>query len=127
MRIPAWLTQFVKSGEVSLFKNGKKIVELEIEGQEFTLNLEEASFLENLLKIGVKPEKKSIIKMLREQRKFAEKLREDGLTITISHKGIAVLKLGAGANPRFTRWLTFTKAIEVKSLGKLIEMLKELK
>lgn len=127
MQIPTWLVQLLKSGEVNILKDGRKIIELEIEEQGFTVNFEEISFLDELLKMGVKPEEKSILKMLREQKKFAERLKDDGLTITVSYKGKAALKLGAGANPRFTRWMTFSKAVEIKSLSRLISMFRELK
>ena len=91
------------------------------------IDLAEIGFVGYLLETGVEPEKKSILKMLKEQKSFAEKLKKDGLTITVSHKGKVALKLGAGANPSLTRLLTFSKAIEIKNVRKLIQIVKELR
>lgn len=91
------------------------------------IDLAEIGFVGDLLETGVEPEKKSILKMLKEQKRFAERLKKDGLTITVSHKGKVALKLGAGANPSLTRLLTFSKAIEIKNVRKLIQIIKELR
>ncbi|MFH1327235.1 MAG: hypothetical protein ABIH76_00035 [Candidatus Bathyarchaeota archaeon] len=91
------------------------------------VDLEELGFVKELLKISAEPEERSILKMLKEQKSFAENLKKDGLTLTVSRNGRAVLKLGADANPSLTRLLTFSKAIEITSMGKLIQIVKELR
>ncbi len=127
MQIPIWPLQLLKSGGVSVLKDGKKIFQLRIAEKVIDVDLEEIGFTGDLLKIGVKPEEKSILKMLKEQKSFAERLKKDGLTITVSHKGEAALKLGVSANPGLTQLLTFSKAFEIKSMGKLIHIVKGLR
>lgn len=127
MQIPSWPLQLLRSGGISILKDGKEIFQLKIEERVIAVNLEEIGLVGDLLKIGAKPEERSILKMLKEQKSFAERLKKDGLTITVSHKGKVALKLGAGANPSLTRLLTFSKAIEIKSMGKLIQIAKELR
>jgi len=127
MPIPSWPLQILKSGGVSVLKDGKKILQLKIEENVIDVSLEEIGLAGDLLKTGAKPEDRSIRAMLKEQKNFAERLKKDGLTITVSHKGKVALKLGADANPSLTRLLTFSKAIEIKSMAKLIQIAKELR
>jgi len=127
MQIPSWPLRLLRSGGISVLKDGKKIFQLKIEERVIDVNLEEIGLAGDLLKTGAKPEERSILKMLKEQKRFAERLKKDGLTITVSHKGKVALKLGAGANPSLTRLLTFSKAIEIKSMSKLIQIAKELR
>jgi hypothetical protein len=52
----------------------------------------------------------------------AEELSAAGLTVTLSYKGSVVVTLGSEANPKLSSMATGTKAIEINSTRKLMEL-----
>lgn len=125
-QIPLWLFQTFKSGEINLSTSGKESLQLKIENRRFGINLLRKELLKYMLS-EVKPEKTSILRMLAQLKNTAEKLKQNGLTITISHKDQIILTLGAEANPTLSKLVTRTNAIQVNNLTKLIGLIRELR
>ena len=55
-------------------------------------------------------------------KEVAEELSEAGITITLSYKDKVVATLGSEANPKLSSIVTGTKAIEINSPRKLVEL-----
>jgi hypothetical protein len=126
-QIPLWLFQTFKSGEIDLLTSGKENLQLRIENRRISLNLIRKELLKYILRLEVNPEETSILRMLTQLKNTAEKLKQNGLTITISHKDQIMLTLGAEANPTLSKLITRTNAIQVNDLTELIEVIRELR
>ena len=110
----------LRSGELSVLRGGRGILHLDIEDKRIGIDLQDIQPIGDLLNL-------LNLKKLKQLKGVAEKLREGGLTITVSHKGETALKLGAEANPRFARLITLSGAIEISSMDKLIQIIREAK
>jgi len=110
----------LRSGEISVLRGGREILHLNMEDKRIGIDLQDIQPIRDLLNL-------LNLKKLKQLKGVAEKLRKDGLTVTVSHKGDLALKLGAEANPRFARLITSSGAIEISSMGKLIQIIKEAK
>jgi len=110
----------LRSGEISVLRGGREILHLNMEDKRIGIDLQDIQPIRDLLNL-------LNLKKLKQLKGVAEKLRKDGLTVTVSHKGDLALKLGAEANPRFARLITLSGAIEISSMGKLIQIIKEAK
>jgi len=107
----------LRSGKISVLRDGREILHLNVEDKRIGIDLQDIQPIRDLLNL----------KKIKQLKGAAEKLRNDGLTITVSHKGDLALKLGAEANPRFARLITLSSAIEISSMGKLLQIIKEAK
>ena len=107
----------LRSGKISVLRDGREILHLNVEDKRIGIDLQDIQPIRDLLNL----------KKIKQLKGAAEKLRNDGLTITVSHKGDLALKLGAEANPRFARLITLSGAIEISSMGKLIQIIREAK
>jgi len=63
---------------------------------------------------------KSIKGKFTQLKDIAVELKDEGLTVTISYQGALVLTVDSEANPKFSRLVTRTNAIEINNLRKLI-------
>lgn len=120
MQIPVRLVQVLKSGEVNLFTDGTKILQLKIENNTIDVNWLKKEFLKDVLRVG---NEKSLLERLKLLKNDAEELKKCRRTITISHKGRIVLTLGSGANPTFSQSITRTNAIEINKLGEFLQLI----
>jgi len=90
------------------------------------LNFLQKKLLKTLLELGPEPEttEKSTLEKLKMLKNLAEELKQDKLTITVSHKGQTVLTLGYEAKPTISQIATGTNAIEVNNMIELIKLIK---
>ena len=79
-----------------------------------------------MLSLEANPEETSILSLLTQLKNTAEKLKQNGLTITISHKDQAILTLGAEANPTLSKLITRTNSIQVNDIAELLEVIRGL-
>ncbi len=117
-----WLVHILKSGEVSVFTDNMKTLQLKVENRKIDVNLMNKELLKTILRVGVEAKGKSLLERLTQLKNIAKELKRDGLTITISHRGCIVLTLGSGANPTFSQLVTRTNAIEINNLSKLMQL-----
>jgi hypothetical protein len=110
----------LKSGKVNLASSEEQLLQLSVKTHQINLNIVNNNFLKDVLKdsIGIR----SFRELLRQLRNAAEELKSEGVTITISYKGVIVLTLGSDAKPNFSQLITGTTEIEINNLRKLIQM-----
>ena len=120
--MPTWLGHVLKSGEVSLFTDHGKALQLKVENKKIDLNIIDRELLKVVLRSESGPKGKSLLDRLAQFKKIANELKDEGLTITISYEGRLVLTLGSDANPKLSKLITTTNAIEINNLIKLIQM-----
>ena len=114
------LTQILKSGEINLSANNQKLIQLTVKSKQIDLNIIDNKFLKELLKDNTKTT--SFLELLKQLKTIAEELKNQGVTITLSHKGVTMLKLGSDAKANFSQLITRTKKIEINNIKKLIQI-----
>jgi len=124
LQIPILLIHALKQGNISLQTNGVENIQLAIENNKMDLNFLQKEQLKALLELEAEMSEESILKRLKTLKNLAERLRQDGSTITISYKGQTILTLGYEAKPTLSRIVTWTNAIEVNNLIELIKLVK---
>ena len=114
------LSRVLKSGEVNVSANNEDLLQLTVKTNRIDLNIVDNRFLKSLLKDSRRT--MSFRDLLRQLRDAAEELRSEGVTTTISYKGVTVLTLGSDAKPRFSKLITGSAEIEINNLRKLIQI-----
>lgn len=119
-----WLGQTLTHGEIRLQTHGTENVKLQIENNKIDLDFLQGNLLKELLDLGAKMEEESILKRLKTLKDLAEKLKEKGWTMTISHKEQTIITLGKEAHPKTSQTITRTDAIEINNLVGLVKLVK---
>lgn len=120
MQLPAWLGHIVKSGEVTLFTGDAEALNLKAEDNKIELSIADKYFLKDALdSFG---SSSSIRGKLAQLKSIAEELKGEGLTVTLSYKGDRLVTMGLEANPKFSRLVTGTDAVEINNLRRLVEL-----
>lgn len=114
------LSCVLKSGEVNVSANNEDLLQIAVKTNRIDFNIVDNRFLKSLLKDSRRT--KSFRNLLRQLKNAAEELRSEGMTITISYKGVTVLTLGSDAKPKFSKLITGTAEIEINNLLKLIQI-----
>jgi hypothetical protein len=120
VQLPTWLGHVVKSGEVTLFTDDAKALQIKAEDNKIDLNAIDKEFLKDV--VGSAGSGASIRSKLAQLKSIAGELKDEGLTITLSYKGDRLVTIGAEAKPKFSRLVTRTDAVEINNLRKLLEL-----
>lgn len=120
MQLPTWLGQVIKSGEATLFTGDVEALKIKAEDNKIELKTDNKEFLKEF--VGSARSQKAIRNKLAQLKNVAGELKDEGVTYTLSYKGTRVLTIGLEANPKFSRALTRTNAIEINSMRKLLEL-----
>ena len=120
MQTLTFLTQILKSGEINLSANNQKLIQLTIKSNKIDLNIRDNKLLKELLTDNTKTA--SFLELLKQFKTLAEELKNQGVTITLSYKGVTMLTLGSDAKANFSQLITRTKKIEINNLQKLIQI-----
>ena len=113
------LLKLVKTGSLDVSENDKKTV---------TVSFGENKIIVDILDITFNiTSTKGILIRLSEARRFAKYLKEKNLTLCISNRGKIVMKLGKEANPKFSRIITQSGAVEITDLRELRRLDKRLR
>ncbi|HLN44807.1 MAG TPA: hypothetical protein VK209_03785 [Candidatus Sulfotelmatobacter sp.] len=133
----AALAGILKSGKVTVSTKDKEELEITAGNRRIDVNAEDKGLIKEVIsavresggKRGIAEtikEAPSTIEALNDMRELmadiAEELKQAGITVTLSYKGDLVVTVGAQANSKISRLITKTKALEINSLPKLIEM-----
>ena len=105
------LIKGIKTGSLYVSENGKKSLQIVADGDEKIVDI--IDFSSNI------PTTQEIFTKLSEAKKFAEKLKQQNITLRISHKGKMVMKLGKEANPKLSRLITRSDAVEITDIREL--------
>jgi len=137
MQLVDLVGQILQSGKVTIFTNDVKNAEINIANKKIDVNAVNKEFIkETLASIRKDDKKEGIRERIKESvsgiknatntldmfKDVAEELREAGITVTLSYKGDTVVTIGSDANPKISSIATRTKAIEINSTRKLIEL-----
>jgi len=117
--LPINLLRLVKTGSLDVSENNKKTITFSFSENKITVNI-----LDITLNISTT---KGILTRLSEAREFAKHLKEKNLTLCISHRGKIVMKLGKETNPKFSRMITQSEAVEITDLQELRRLDKRLR
>ncbi|MGH9998285.1 MAG: hypothetical protein ACRD90_00260 [Nitrosopumilaceae archaeon] len=109
--LPIEILKGMKKGTLYVSEKGKKSLQMTADGNDKIIDIVDFSF--NV------PTTHDIFTKLSEARKFAEKLKKQNITLRISHKGKLVLKLGKEANPKLSRLITRSDAVEITDIREL--------
>ena len=113
------LLKLVKTGSLDVSENDKKTV---------TVSFGENKIIVDILDITFNiTSTKGILIRLSEARRFAKYLKEKNLTLCISNRGKIVMKLGKEANPKFSRIITQSGAVEITDIRELRRLDKRLR
>ena len=124
LQIPMTLAHILKQGSISLQTNSIEHIQLTIQNNKMNYNFLQKDLLKTLLELEAEITEKSILENLKMLKNLAEKLKQDRLTITISHKGQTMLTLGYEAKPTVSQIVTGTNAIQVNNMIELIKLVK---
>ncbi|MDR0373306.1 MAG: hypothetical protein LBI79_07120 [Nitrososphaerota archaeon] len=133
MALATFLAEIVKSGKVTVSANNTEALEIEAIDKKIDIKALNKDILkETLVATRVADKNKGITKAFDQitsvrnsigmLKGVAEQLSEAGITVTLSYKDSVVVTLGSEANPKLSSVATGTKAIEINSPRKLIEL-----
>jgi hypothetical protein len=120
VQLPTWLGRTIKSGEVTLFTGDAEALQIKAGDNRLDLSVADKEFLKDVLASA--GGKTSIKGKLDQLKNVALELKNEGLTITLSYKGDRLVTIGLDANPKFSRLITGTDAVEINNFGKLIAL-----
>jgi len=113
------LIKGIKTGSLYVSENGTRSLQIIADGNDKIIDITDFSFNT--------PSTHEIFTKLSEARKFAEKLKKQNITLRISHKGKMVMKLGKEANPKLSRLITRSDAVEITDIRELRVLDKRLR
>ncbi|MDR1992276.1 MAG: hypothetical protein LBQ98_02075 [Nitrososphaerota archaeon] len=134
MALVTVLAEMIKSGKVTISTNNTEALEIEAVDKKIDIKALNKDILKDTLVAMRGAEKNknlttrafgsitSVRNSLGMLKGVAEHLSEAGITVTLSYKGGVVVTLGSEANPKISNVATGTKAIEINSPRKLIEI-----
>lgn len=120
MQLPTWLGHVIKSGEVTLFTDDVKALQVKAEDDRINLNATNKEFLKDVM--GSIGGAASIRSRLAQLKSIAGELKDEGLTVTLSYNGDRLLTIGLEAKPKLSRLVMRTTAVEINNLRKLLEL-----
>ena len=137
MQLVTMIGQMFESGKVTLTTTNNESIEIIAANKKIDVNLKDKEFIKDLI-VSVRKGSKNIsqtetvkespqmVKTTMSMRETlidtANELKQAGITITLSYKADVVATVGAQASAGISRLVTGTKAIEINSLPKLVEL-----
>ena len=137
MQIVTMIGQMFESGKVTLTTKNNESIEIIAANKKIDVNLKDKEFIKDLIAsvrkgsknisttetVKESPEMVKAVKSMRETLiDTANELKQAGITVTLSYKADVVATVGAQASAGISRLVTGTKAIEINSLPKLVEL-----
>jgi hypothetical protein len=123
VQFPTWINQILKSGQITISTNDTKNLELRIQNKKIDLNIIDKKILKIALQdLQGGSTRGSLLDLIRTLKGAAEQLKDQGYTFTVSYYGKTALIIGEEASPMLSKLVTRTNAVEIKNLGKLLQM-----
>ena len=116
--LPANFLFYLKSGKLNISYGNNTSISFKAEN-----NLREIDIIDLPIKL---PKKFGILKQFREAKDLAKKLKEEKTTLEIKHEGNLLLQIKKKANPKFSKFATLSKNIEIIDFKKFRQLEKEL-
>jgi hypothetical protein len=137
MALVALLSEMLKSGKVTLSQGNVKAIEIKAADNRIDIAALDKGFVKDTLSAargshkgqGVRASITGTMGQIKNARSnlsmikdVAEELSDAGITVTLSYKGNVVVTVGSAAHPKVSSVATGTKAIEINSPRKLVEL-----
>jgi len=137
MPLATIIAEMIESGKVTISANNVETLEIKAANKKIDINALNKEFLKQTLATARDGKKskgtlesikatvnqiKTAQSSLSQLKEVAEELSEVGITVTLSYKGDVVVTLGSQAKPKLSSAATGTKAIEINSPRKLVEL-----
>jgi uncharacterized coiled-coil protein SlyX len=137
MPLATIIAEMIESGKVTISANNVETLEIKVANKKIDINALNKELLKQTLAAAQDGKKsrgtlerikatvnqiKTAQSSLSQLKEVAEELSEVGITVTLSYKGDVVVTLGSQAKPKLSSAATGTKAIEINSPRKLIEL-----
>ena len=137
MPLATIIAEMIESGKVTISTNNVETLEIKAANKKIDINALNKEFLKQTLAAAQDGKKsrgtlerikatvnkiKTAQSSLSQLKEVAEELSEVGITVTLSYKGDVVVTLGSQAKPKLSSAATGTKAIEINSPRKLVEL-----
>jgi hypothetical protein len=137
MPLATIIGEMIESGKVTVSANNVEAIEIKAANKKIDINALNKDFLKQILAAARDGKKskgplerinatvdriKTVQSSLSQLKEVAEELSEVGITVTLSYKGYVVVTMGSQAKPKLSSVATGTKAIEINSPRKLIEL-----
>jgi hypothetical protein len=123
VQFPTWINQILKSGQITISTNDTKNLELRIQNKKIDLNIINKNIIKSTLQeLQAGPKRGSLLDLIKTLKDAAEQLKDQGYTFTVSYYGKTALIIGQEANPTLSQLVTKTNALEIKNLGKLLQI-----
>ncbi|MCW4004186.1 MAG: hypothetical protein NWE95_09790 [Candidatus Bathyarchaeota archaeon] len=129
MPLATFIAEMLKSGKITVSANNVEAVEITADNKQIDVNSVNKDFIKQTLAatrgnkskgtVGLIKSARSTLGMLKD---VAEELSEAGITVTLSYKGDLVATMGSKAKPKLSSVVTGTKALEINSPRKLLEL-----
>jgi hypothetical protein len=138
--LTTFLAESIKSGKITVSQNNTDALEITAQDKKIDVNTKDKEFIKDIIISSVRKGdgklQKGVIGTIERGvanlrtvrnvqpmvKEIAEDLQREGVTVTISFKGDAVITMGSEANPKFTSFLLGTKSVEINSIRKIVEL-----
>lgn len=132
MPLATLIAEMLRSGKVTVSANNVEALEIRAHNKQIDVNSVNKDILKETLTAAQGNEGRGIRNALEQIksaqstlgmfRDVAEELSAAGITVTLSYKGDLVATIGSKAKPKLSSIITGTKAIEINSTRKLVEL-----
>jgi hypothetical protein len=137
MQIVTMMGQMFESGKVTLSTKNNENIEIKAVNKKIDVNATNKELIRDIISIlqnkgkdiSVLEKAKESFKTIRAAKStrdmmidIAEELKTEGITITFSYQGNVIATIGALAAAKVSRLVTGSKAIQINSLLKLVEL-----
>ena len=137
MSLASLIGDIVKSGKVTVSAKNVEAIEITAADKKIDVKALDKKFIKEVLEAvrgeneakGLGARLRGVVGQINVARgslgmlkELAEELKEAGVTITLTYQNDVVITLGCEANAKFSRFATGTKAIEINSPKKLVEL-----
>lgn len=129
MPLATLIAEMLKSGKVTVSSNNVEALEITADNKQIDVNSINKEFIKQTLAAARGNKSKGAVGLIKSARStlgmlkdVAEELSEAGITVTLSYKGDLVATMGSKAKPNLSSVITGTKAIEINSPRKLVEL-----
>jgi len=137
MSFATLIGEMLESGKITVSTNNVKAVEIKAANKKIEINAIDKKIVKQALSAarggrkskgtlerikGAVDQIKTARSQLSQLKEVAEELSEAGVTVTLSYMGSVVVTMGSQAKSKLSSVATGTKAIEINSPLKLIEL-----
>jgi hypothetical protein len=115
----------VTAGKINIDIEGQPAIKIDIDKEKEKINLDfiHPTIIETESEDESRP---GLFDKLKTAKEFAEKLTDNGLTISFLRKGKEAIILGKEAHPRFSRLITRSDDIQIDSIRESAKLSREL-